>query len=468
MNTRVFVVALLVVTLGVTLSATSARAQTAPAAAEQTAPTEAATDKKPEAASAPAAVQAGLAVMGGPGFALSADGAARLHLGLDAGVGLDTNPYSRPTDAKPAEFNGDLTARIRPNISLAYPGSIIAFQGLAMLDYGFLPGLIVQQTRNLLLYQSLVSADLEINRGGFLSFAVGDTFSWNNDPGNVIVGTLFNRLSNQLRAGVGLRPGGGALQLRLGYAFDFTKFLDVQGQNGPIKQGALDNMMHSLQLRGDYKFLPKTGFFTVLSGGWHSYPFSNANPTSFPVSLLLGVQGQILAKLSGLASIGYANPLVIENGGVSTLTVIGAVGQAELQWSPTPVTSLGGGFQRSFTPAPLYQYLVNNRLYASFNQILASRFVIGVNAGYSILQFGTEQPLNSLGVLTNRTLGDRLDGHLDANAQVSYFIFDWLSVGVANRLNWRVTNAADVTVPGVQTNLGFIRNETLLLASARY
>ena len=91
----------------------------------------------------------------------------------------------------------------------------------------------------------------------------------------------------------------------------------------------------------------------------------------------------------------------------------------------------------------------------------------GLNTGYSIIQFGEEQPLES-GFSTDRQVADRLDGHLDANAQIAYFFVDWFSLAIADRVNWRVTNAADITVPGVNTNLGFIRNETLLLASIRY
>jgi Putative beta-barrel porin 2 len=415
-----------------------------------------------------APMQAGVGgTINGPGFGLTPDRRALLHLGVDAGAGFDTNPYSAPNGEQIDTFSGDVTARVRPNLQLDYPGSTLAFRGGAMVDYGFLPGLINPSTRTFLLYQSMLNADLEVNRGGMFSFAVGDSFSWNSDPGYVTVGSLFNRVNNQLRAGLGLRPGGGALQFRLGYAFDFSWYLDVLGQGGPIAEGVFNSMMHSLQLRADYKFLPKTGFFAAVGGGWHSYPFSDVNPDSFPINVNVGLQGAILSKLSGLVSLGYSNPMTVQNGGVVTATVIGAVGQAEIQWTPSPATRLAGGFQRSFTPAPLYQYLTNNRFYAGFNQIVGGRFVIGVNAGYSILQFGEEQEIDGQ-QLTDRIDGDRLDGHLDANAQVAYFFTDWFSVAVADRVNWRVTNASDITLAAGDTNLGFVRNETLLLASLRY
>jgi hypothetical protein len=399
----------------------------------------------------------------GPGFALSEDRRSRLHLGVDAGAGLDTNPFSVPLAEN--EFAGDLIARVRPRARIDYPGSTLAFQGLAFVDYGVLPGIINERTRQLLLYQSLVSGDLELNRGGALRFAVGDSFSWNSDPGNASLGVLFNRINNQLRAGAGFKPGGGALDFRLGYSFDFTKFLDVQGGSGLIAAGVLDSMLHTVQMRADYKFLPRTGLFGVVRAGWSSYPFSQVNPQSFPVTALVGVQGQILAKLAGLASIGYSNPLVYDTppgGGQPTIVtagLLGVVGQAEVQWQPSPLTRLGGGFQRTFAPAPLYQYVGNNRMYASVNQLLAGRFQLVINSGYSILEFGEEQ----LNITTARV--GRLDGHLDFIARLSYYFTDWFSVGIVDNLDWRLTNANDIDRG---TSFAYIRNQTLVLASLSY
>jgi hypothetical protein len=407
---------------------------------------------------APAA-QVGVAVPGGVGFALSQDGRSRLHLGIDAGAGFDTNPYSVPNDAN--QFSGDVIARVRPHIDVDYPGSTLAFRGQALVDYGVIPGFVTPDARQFLLYQSLVAGDLEVNRGGMLRFALGDSFSWNSDPGFVSLGSLFNRITNDLRAGVGLTPGGGALDFRLGYNLNVAFYIDVP--ESVVSPENLDNMTNTLQLRADYKFLPKTGFFSTVSVGVNNYlnprRTVGATPTSVPVSALVGVQGQILAKLAGLISAGYSNPLVFDEAGLVTGGLIGAVGQAELQWLPTPVTRIGGGFQRSFTPAPLYTFLGNNRFYASVSQLLGGRFLLNVNAGYSILEFGEEQVR-----LTSQTTG-RLDGHLDAILGISYFFTDWMSVGVNNNLDWRVTNAED---PVARTNFGFFRNQTLVLASLRY
>lgn len=395
----------------------------------------------------------------GHGFALTPDGRSRLHLGIDTGAGFDTNPYSAPLEE--GVFAGDLVARIRPHADIDYPGSTVAFTGVALVDYGIIPGVVTPGTQNYLLYQSQLAGDLEVNRGGALRFGLGDNFSWNSDPGVVTIGSIFNRINNDLHAGVGVRPGGGALDFRLTYNFGFIKYFDIQGDQQAIAAGDLDQMNHVATLRADYKFLPKTGFFLTASGGYTSYPFSTVNPDAFPVAVLLGVQGQILAKLAGLASIGYSNPLVLDSGAVATGSLVGVVGQAELQWLPLPTSRMGVGFQRSFAPAALYQYLGNNRFYGSLSQLLSGRFMLNLNVGYSILEFGEEQ-IN----LTDRRTG-RVDGHLDALVGISYFFTDWMSVGITNNFDWRSTNASDLST-GAPVNLSYIRNQTLLLASVLY
>ena len=419
-------------------------------------------------ATAAVAEEGGAPAMSGQGVAVAPERKAELHMGIEAGAGLDTNPYSSPLSEN--VFTGDFTARIRPTASVDYPGSLIAFKGEGAIEYGFLPGVLYDRTRQFLLYQSLLAGDLEVNRDGMFRFAVGDSFSWNSDPGNVSVGVLFNRIQNQLRAGVGLKPGGGALMAKLGYAFDFVKFLDVQGGSAAVAAGELDNMTHSLALRTDYKFLPRTGGFLTLAGGWSSYPFDGAgvNEQAFPVSAQLGVQGQLFAKVGGLASLGYANPLVLDDAGaITTGGLIGVVGQAEVQWQPSLSTNLGGGFKREFSPAPLYQYVGNNRFYVSLSQVLGGRFHLAVNSGYSILEFGEEQI-----ALSTATTGGflRLDGHLDVAASLAYYFTDWLSLGLTDKLDWRITNAADPSreAAGEDGNYGFLRNQTMVTIAAKY
>lgn len=410
----------------------------------------------------------------GIGIALSDDGRSRLHLTLDVGAGFDTNPYSVPFEDATG-FAGDIVTRVRPGIDITYPGSLIAFDAGLFVDYGFLPGLSGAPPE-FLLFQSAAEAGLEVNRGGMFSFALGDKFNFSRDPGVVTLGSEFTRLNNALNAGIGFRPGGGTLSFKLGYTFGFEKWFDFFDDAGPLVQaGALDQMAHYGTLRADWRFLPRTGAFLQLQGGVHMYPFNGTNPTSFPIGVLLGVMGQFTPKISGLASIGYQNPLVYDtdtagNLGIQTAAIIGAVGQAEIRWAIGPTTQLAGGFKREIQPTPLYQYAENNRFYLAFNQAIGAKFVLGLNSGFSILQFGTEQPFGGQNLTTVPGGGNRLDTHLDVRADLAYYMFDWLSFGIVNDLDWRYSNAesSDTFGGGGGVNLSFLSNETLLLASLHY
>jgi len=147
--------------------------------------------------------------------------------------------------------------------------------------------------------------------------------------------------------------------------------------------------------------------------------------------------------------------------GVDSLPYIGIIGQAEIQWAISETSFLSGGFMRRVQPSPLYQHVTNNRPYLAFQQRVGKQLVFYVNGGYSILQFGRDTTSATSPIFLGQ--GDRLDGHLDVNAQLAYHVFEWLSFGVTNNFDWRLTNAAFGT-----TNLSFLRNETLLLASIHY
>lgn len=447
--------------------------------------------------------QANLRVVGkerGTGFKLTEDGRSRVHIGLDAGVGFDVNPYSVPFTQMLSSngFSGDAVARVRPRASVVYPGSLIAIDADAALDYGFYPGLldlvgVGANTRNFTINRTLLGAGMEVNRGGMFNFALRDDFSFNNDPAFLTPGSTFMSVNNTLRAGLGFRPGGGTLRFKLGGQFGVQKYIDVPTLTGnnqivqnifgvgtPIDLDDLDNIRGSLRFRTDWRFLPKTGVYGELSAGFHMYPFqtilaSGGPPLQFPVRGVVGVMGQFTSKISGLAEIGYANPITIQNiGGApnfDSLLYLGLVGQLEARWQITGSTYLAGGLIRRVQPTPLYQHLTNNRAYVLFTQTLFESLVFRVNTGISALQFGrdltpsgsTSDPLLIIGQ------SSRVDAHYDLTTDVSYFLFDWWSFSVANNLDLRLTNASVTNASsGVTTNYSFVRNETMLLTSLHY
>lgn len=410
------------------------------------------------------------------GVALSEDGRSRLHLGVDAGVGFDTNPYTTPLAT--GQFNGDGVARIRPYVEAVMPGSLLSVRGRTALDYGVLPGVVNPDTRAFLLYQASAGGDVEVNRGGALNLAVGNTVSMNTDPGIVALGTLLSRVNNQARIGVGFVPGGGTLRLRLGVTNSLLHYFPASTTDSAVLiDGVLDSMSTNATLRADYRFLPKTGAFATVGAGWFLFPFSSRElPQAFPVSVRVGLQGQVQTKLSGLVSVGYENPLVYNRNGLQSGNVVGLVGQGEVQWAPFPTTSLAGGFVRRFDPIALYQFLGQNKTYVRASQLFGVTQV-AANVAWNVLEYGAEDTgsaaclqseLEDCAQLTDKVTG-RVDHAIVGGITASYFVLPWLSLGVSNNTDWRITNARTVAAEGAPSiDLSFLRNETMLIASARY
>lgn len=410
----------------------------------------------------------------GAGVALTDDGRTRLHFTLDSGAGYDSNPYAVPFEDQ--AFKSDLVLRVRPGITLESKGANVDVVGAAKVDYGFFPGIFDRPgergTQNWLLYQTSAAGDVQWNRHGMFTLAFGDTVSFNSDPGQLVVGTTLTRLHNSARVGVGYRPGRGTLMTKVSYTFDFVKWFDTDDAPGFAIVGLDDQMIHTFSLRTDWRFLPRTAVFGEVRGGIASFPFAaDDQPISFPVGATVGVAGTFTSKIAGTASIGYANPLTFDDQPTGTYTLqsadyFGLMGQVEARWRLAAHSLLGAGFQRTVNPAPLYQHVTNNRFYAAFAQTIAERGSLNLNMGYSVLQFGYEQPVNGQPV-TDVPNGDRLDGHLDLRLAIAYAIVEWFRVGVSNNTDWRLTNA-DVGAGVNSLNLSFLRNQTLFTLAVAY
>jgi hypothetical protein len=410
----------------------------------------------------------------GPGFNLTETGTSKLHLGFDLGIGFDSNPHSIPYAITPVP--GDIVARLRPNVNFLQNNNFYTLRLHGSLDWGFLPGLVNTGTTQFFLYETDIGANLELNKNGTLGFAIGDIFSWQSEPAYLSIGSTYNYLTNRVQAGLSWRPGGGTLVSKLTYYLDFQKWFDFENSLGIIRQGAFDSLSHTLALRMDYRFFPRTTFFTELSGGYHTYPWSPVNPTSFPIGVWAGVYGQFRNKLYGILQLGYQNPLTLDKEkGTSFLSsdelvtsdLVSVVGQAELQYHFLPTAKVAAGFRRSFRPGPLYQYYGDNRFYANYEQLFFNHFLTELQVGDSIIEFGNEQQVDTSGTyITDKIARDRLDNHLNLNLALSYFFQPWMAVGVANIFDWRATNAHDITRGGI--DLSSVRNQTMLFLTIRY
>jgi len=234
-------------------------------------------------------------------------------------------------------------------------------------------------------------------------------------------------------------------------------------------------MQHYLHGRVDWRFFPRTGAFIDARGGSFSYPFGDVNPDSYPLWLRTGIMGQFSRKLSGVISAGYANPFIMDapaGGGEATLVTSdfpGVIGHIELRWFPNLSTQLAGGLKRDATPAAVYQYVASNTAYMQLEQKVGRKMKLSADISGGLLQFGREQ-FDGNFPFTSKYQGDRMDYTVNLHLEAGYSVAEWLSVGILERFNTRITEAdmIDSTTGANLGNLGMNRNELFLIMSLHY
>lgn len=433
-------------------------------------------------------VQAGVTgASQGLGFKLSEDGRTRIHVGVDSGVGFETNPYATPLAKTFSNFSAGVLGRVRPSIAFNHPGSMIAFDVFAAFDYGIMLSVpTFSDGSQYFLNQTEMQAEMEIGRGAMFSFVLADNFAHRIDPGFVTIGSVLSSVTNDIRAGAEIKPGGGTLSLKADTYFSVQKYYDIVGAvTGFLGQSAtdgnalptetLDNLSLGLRGRLDYRFLPKTGVFAEAKTGFHFYYFDYQNsPISFPTHVSVGLMGQFTQKLGGLLQVGYGNPFTyqLNSNTFDSLTFVGLEAQGELRWAVTQSTGFSLGALRRVAPVPLYQHVTNNRAYVDLTQTLGDSLLFRSNVGYSVLQFGRDLSDTSESQTTQTLFlsqGSRYDGHLDFQVLIAYYLWDWLSFGLSNDLDFRLTTSKAPDQGNITgDNLSFFNNRTFLLVSLQY
>ncbi|MEM9488608.1 MAG: hypothetical protein AAGC55_05660 [Myxococcota bacterium] len=170
---------------------------------------------------------------------------------------------------------------------------------------------------------------LVANPYGPVSVLLDNSFTRDTRPRNFeSVGNL-NRLINQFRGGVRLRPGNGALQ----FTGLYENWLDIFESDATDFANRLN---HLLRARAEWQFLPITRFYLDTSFGFYG-GLGNDNPafdkvSSTPLRILLGGATAITELTTVRAHVGFGKSFYAE-GAEFTGPLLGA--EFGLRYSPT-------------------------------------------------------------------------------------------------------------------------------------
>jgi len=313
----------------------------------------------------------------------------------------------------------------------------------------------VSQQRNL---SGQIGAKLDILPqrpwGGDLSADYVYTVEPSNDPDDF---NAFRRHTIQGGAGIDWRPGGGLFSWRLGYGARAAFF----GDDGFDR---LNNVQHTAETSGRWKFLPRTALLYRGSVTWLSYPDGSAERHDGQlVRTQAGINGLISNHFGFLGLVGWGATFY-EGNAVSTRNFDSFIGQAEVTWypgaqpqaaggAPPGLSSVSLGYNRTFNLSFLGDYYGRDRGYADVKYFIGQSFVLSLSGGFSHITRPDVLDVNDNVVLPASDAGDN---RIDAVAFLEYRPAP--SVGINTTFRYDAT----IDAPTVPEDLSFARYQIYL------
>jgi hypothetical protein len=345
----------------------------------------------------------------GPGYRV---GNFELHPGFAAEFGYDSNFFLRASEGDiqgaPA---GALRLRLTPSFSFSTlgpqrrqssatqpPPPFEVFGGISATYNEFFAVSGSQEAKAKLSEQRNISgqADLRvsINPGRPWSGSLNTSFARLIQPSQEgVVGQGFNRLVPTGGAELVWTPNNGMLDWRLGYNFTGVVF-------EADRFDVLTNFNHTLQMRGRWRFLPRSALLYDARFSLIHYVNNGDKTGSMPVRAQLGYNGLITPNFGALLMVGWGSSFYDPSSTESETTVQdfdSVIAQAEIRYFLTPsrssdpnavnasTSSFALGFNRDFHDAFVGSYFERDRGYLKLTYYLGGKFVIILDAGAGAL-----------------------------------------------------------------------------------
>jgi hypothetical protein len=375
-------------------------------------------------------------------------GNLELHPGIAAEVGYDSNYFLRaPAEDPLAAYR----IRVTPSISLSTLGpqrrdaaggtpTNVTFRGGAYASYNELIAADSAHSSELSDQRHVdVGADLALNL--FPTGRVGEDLYANFvrmvQPSNdTDTENAFNRDTLRFGAGATWRPGGGLFDWRLGYEGTYNYF-----EKDDFKD--LNNLQHQVNMRGRWRFFPRTAL--LYDGSWTWIDYSNNRTTERDGSVVrsrIGLNGLITTRWSLLALVGWAGTFYNSKGIEAPQQFDSVTGQVELKWfisggqetmaassAPVGLSYASIGYTRDVANSYLGNFYQKDRGYLGISYLLGGVFVTSLNVGIANLKFPQSYFVD--GVVQSTGFSEQ---RFDANLFAEYRLND--SFGVNTTVNY--------------------------------
>jgi hypothetical protein len=351
----------------------------------------------------------------GPGLRL---GDFELHPGVGGEVGYDSNWFLRTNKTGAQYANG------APNEPVREAG---VFRLTPSLSIGTLSGARAQgettsppvtMRANLsATYRAFIgsqevkdqSSNLSANGDLRVTFAPGRPWSF-SVFGSEVRTIQPNSISNQanpdlsynfdaLTVGAELvaQPHSGTLDMRLGYQLGATIFEDGNGQ-------PFNNLLHTVSLKGRWKFRPQTAFVYEGTLGFQSYSDQADQNTelhnSDPVRAKIGLTGLVTPRLSATVLGGWGASFFTPTTPAPQVQQYDSfIANAQLSYNlasnprdepgsaSLTLSSITLGYNRDFQNSYLSDYYGIDRGYLKFSYMFAGRLLVSLEGGAGAIEY---------------------------------------------------------------------------------
>lgn len=296
---------------------------------------------------------------------------------------------------------------------------------------------------------SIVGADIYAN---FLR-----TVEPSNNPDTV---NAWDRDTLQLGAGATWRPLGGVLNWRLGYGFAYNYFEQNAFQD-------LNNVHHSIETRGAFRFLPRTAF--IYDGRYEFIDYTNDTTSQNGgqnIRSRVGINSLITQRFAAMALVGWAASFHRVEGNTAVHNYDSVTGQGEIRYYlmpqpklhpgevPVGLSSIAAGVTRDFTNSYLGDYYARNRGYLSLSYFLANRATIDLQGGYSYI----EHPEFESG---GQTVDPANESRVDAQLFAEYRVLRTVGINTTFRYDTSL-NDVPIALGSTTDNLAYSRFQAWL------
>jgi hypothetical protein len=390
---------------------------------------------------------------------------SRLHAGVGAEMGYDSNIFYQP--------NGALSSpilRVLPFLDLTNQQSS---QNAQPLSVG-----VVYDLQATLLYRHLFSDDARIDASNIrdtfspsvsglldlspnqrLGLTISDSFNRSEEAPYTPGRAEIIRNSNLAAAQVHWSPGGGRIQGTLRY----SNRVDLYEGDYRLDRNMDNEAMFDLS----WRWFPKTALYVNVTQGFIRYlDDSQTNRDSNPLRAKAGIRGLITEKLSAGVSAGYGNGFYRDGTnpeGFGNLSV-----SADTVWRPTFLTALSFSYQHDFQNSIISHYYNVDSFHLAVRHAIENRVIVSAFGHYenrrydSSASFDPNMPLATTGPT-------RTDNATGAGLAADYYVKYWAYAGLGYNLVANSSNAAFVDATSGQTvSADFVKQQVFARVGLTY